>query len=313
MARGHSRRDALLLLGAAATGLALPASGRTVLAQRATGTLAAEPLGDGLTLITGAGGNVVVNAAGNELLLVNGGAPEQSLELLAFLTDRFRGARVSTLVNTDWHPDHTGSNVALGATGTAIVAHEHTRQYLSARLTVDWQERTYHPQPKAALPTRTFYDAGSLTFGGDTIEYGPLGQAHTDGDIYVFFKKQNVLVAGDVLTAGAYPIADYTTGGWLGGMVAATTTLLGVGDAETKIVPGHGPLQTKAHLQAEHDMLAAMRERLVKLMRQGMGPQDMLNAGITKEFDAVWGDPALFLETSYRGMWLHVRELGGIV
>jgi glyoxylase-like metal-dependent hydrolase (beta-lactamase superfamily II) len=220
---------------------------------------------------------------------------------------------VTTLVNTDWHPEHTGSNVALGSTGTVILAHEHTKQYLSARLTVDWQERTYYPQPTPALPTRTFYDAGNLTFGGDTIEYGPLGQAHTDGDIYVSFKKRNVLVAGDVLSAGAYPIADYTTGGWLGGMVTATTTLLGLANAETKIVAGTGGVQTKAQLQAEHDMLAAVRDRLVKMMRQGMGPEDMLKAGITKEFDAVWGDPALFVETSYRGMWLHVRELGGIV
>jgi cyclase len=308
----RSRRDALRLLAAGTTALACPRVFAAV-AQRADGLLRAEPLGDALSVISGAGGNVVVNAAANELLLVNGGAPENALALLAFVAERFGGARVSTLFNTDWHPDHTGSNVALGSTGSAILAHEHTKQYLSARLTVDWQERTYYPQPKAALPTRTFYDAGSMTFGGETIDYGPLGQAHTDGDIYVFFKKQNVLVAGDVLSVGAYPIADYTTGGWLGGMVTATTTLLGLANAETKIVPGRGPVRTKAHLQEEHDMLAAMRERLVKMMRSGMGPEDMLKAGVTKEYDAAWGDPALFVETSYRGMWLHVRELGGIV
>jgi glyoxylase-like metal-dependent hydrolase (beta-lactamase superfamily II) len=282
-------------------------------AQRADGALRAEPIGDGLTLIAGAGGNVVVLAVANELLLVNGGSPEKSSDLLAFVAERFGGARISTLFNTDWHPDHTGSNVALGSTGTTIVAHEHTKQYLAARLTVDWQERTYYPQPKPALPTRTFYNGGSVTFGGDTIEYGPLGQAHTDGDIYVLFKKQNVLVAGDVVSAGTYPIADYTTGGWLGGLVAGTTTLLALANAETRVVAGTGAVQTKTHLQAEHDMLAAVRERMVKMMRSGMGPDDMLAAGITKEYDATWGDPALFVETSYRGLWLHVRELGGIV
>src|SRR5688572_19234424 len=107
MTSARSRRDVLRLLA----GAALPAIfSRSALAQRATSPLAAERLGDGLTLITGAGGNVVVAAAGKELLLVNGGSPEQSMELLAFIADRFGGARVTTLFNTDWHPDHTGSN-----------------------------------------------------------------------------------------------------------------------------------------------------------------------------------------------------------
>jgi hypothetical protein len=72
-------------------------------------------------------------------------------------------------------------------------------------------------------------------------------------------------------------------------------------------------VQTRADLQAQFDMLTTMRERLPKMMRQGMGTEDMLAVGCTKEFDAKWGDPKLFVTTSYRGLWLHVRELGGIV
>jgi hypothetical protein len=95
--------------------------------------------------------------------------------------------------------------------------------------------------------------------------------------------------------------------------VNATKKLLELANEETRVVPGHGPVQTRADLQAQHDMLATLRDRMHKLMRQGMGAEDMLASGITREFDAKWGDPALFLSTSYRGMWLHIRELGGVV
>ncbi len=152
-----------------------------------------------------------------------------------------------------------------------------------------------------------------MTFGTERVEYGHLGQAHTDGDIYAFFPGPNVLMAGDVLSVGKYPICDYTTGGWLGGLVNATKTLIDLTNADTRVVPGVGLVQTRADLQAQHDMLATLRERLGKMMRQGMGSDDMIAAGATKDFDEKWGNPDLFVSTTYRGMWLHVRELGGIV
>jgi hypothetical protein len=129
----------------------------------------------------------------------------------------------------------------------------------------------------------------------------------------VHVPASNVLVTGHVLTAGKYPIADYTTGGWLGGLLTATKTLLDLSNAETRIIPATGPVQTRAALQAQFEMLTALRERFAKMMRQGMSANDMLAAGATKEFDATWGDPTLFVPVSYRGLWLHVRELGGIV
>jgi cyclase len=152
-----------------------------------------------------------------------------------------------------------------------------------------------------------------MTLGRERIEFAPLGPAHTDGDIYVFFPESNVLVAGDVLAVGTYPIADYISGGWLGGLMTASKTLLDLTNEQTKIVPGVGPVQTRTDLKAQHDMLVTLRERLHQMMRKGMGAEDMLAAGATKEFDARCGDPALFVNITYRGLWLHVRELGGIV
>jgi len=305
-----SRRDVLrTLLAAAAAGLPVTARAQ----PRPASPLVSTPLTDSLLLVTGAGGNVVVAHGPGGVLMVNGGTADRSREVLALVAERTGGARVETLVNTDWHPDHGGCNETLGRAGTRILAHEHTKQYMAADVVVEWQDRTYPARPAPALPTETFYTSGELTAGGEPARYGHLGQAHTDGDAYVFFPQSNVLVAGDVLAVGAYPIADYTTGGWLGGLATATRTLLDLTNAGTRIVPGSGPLQTRADLQAQHEMLVAMRDRLGKMMRQGMGAEDMLAAGATKDFDARWGSPATFVATSYRGLWLHVRELGGVV
>jgi cyclase len=278
-----------------------------------TGPLTAIPLNDHLQLIAGAGGNVLLVSGPDGLVMINGGRSDRSDELLKMVSAQAAGRRLTTVFNTDWCADHTGSNETIGAIGAQIIAHEHTKQYLANDQFVEWQKRTYKAKPPGARPTKTFYTKGSMTVGGERLEYGHLGQAHTDGDIYVFLPASNVLVAGDVLSVGKYPIADYTTGGWLGGMVTATKTLIDMSNAETRVIPGTGPVQTRADLQAQHDMLNTMRDRLAKMMRQGMGASDMLAAGATKDFDERWGDPKLFVSVTYRGMWLHVRELGGIV
>jgi glyoxylase-like metal-dependent hydrolase (beta-lactamase superfamily II) len=205
------------------------------------------------------------------------------------------------LVITDWHPAHNGMNEAIRKSGATVVAHEYTRQYLS------------RAGLKGGLPSKTFYTSETLTFGGDTVECQHLGQAHTDGDISVFFRGANVLAVGDMLTPGRYPIPDVASGGWLGGMMTATKTLLDLANEQTHVVPGAGEVQTRAALDAQHRMLSAVRERFVKMMRQGMSADDMLAGGITQEFDAQFGDPKAFIHAAYKGMWLHVRELGGIV
>jgi len=305
-----SRRDVIQMMLAGAAGLALP---RYASAQLHHSPLTASPLSDSAVLVSGGGGNVLAINGPDGVVMINGGSADRSSELLKTIADHSGGKRVVTLFNTDWHPDHTGSNDALGKSGTQIVAHENTKQYLANELFVEWEKRTYKARASQALPTKTFFTTGTMNAGAERLQYGHLGQAHTDGDIYVFLPASNVLMTGDVFTVGKYPIADYTTGGWLGGMVTATKTLLDVTNANTRIVPGTGPVQTRADLQAQFDMLSAMRERFAKMMRQGMGRQDMLAAGATKEFDSKWGDPTVFVNTSYRGLWLHVRELGGIV
>jgi glyoxylase-like metal-dependent hydrolase (beta-lactamase superfamily II) len=275
--------------------------------------LTSVPITDNLTLISGAGSNVVVLSNTDGILMIDGGAAERSADLLKFVSKMSDGRHVQALFNTHWHWDHTGSNERVGKSGARIIAHENTKLWLGADFFVDWQDRAYKPRPKEAWPTETFYTSGKLTFGGEAIEYGYLPRAHTDGDIYVFFPSQNVLVTGCLLSVGSYPILDYTTGGWIGGMLDATKALVARSDDKTRVVPGIGPVQNRAALEAQQQMLGTMKDRLIALMKKGMGTDDLLAAPPTAEFDAQWGDPKLFLANAFRGLWGHVRELGGIV
>ena len=272
--------------------------------------LAVIEVARGLSLITGGGGNVTLFECPEGVLLVDGGAPEQSARILKLVKARTGASRVHTLFNTHWHWDQTGSNRTLGPGGTRIIAHENTRLWLGTEVFSKWQNRTYPPLPRAARPTQTFYTTGSLSFGGEQIEYGYLPQAHTDGDLYVFFRNANVLVAGDVIAAGSYPIIDYSTNGWIGGMLDATRTLAGLADANTRIIPGKGPVLSRSDVEAERDMLAAMKLRLSQLLAQGMSVTDMLAAAPSREFDARWGDPTLFIANTFPGLTQRARELG---
>ncbi|MGC1459043.1 MAG: MBL fold metallo-hydrolase [Steroidobacteraceae bacterium] len=275
-----------------------------------TGPLAVVPLTSGLSVITGGGGNITVFESSAGVLLVDGGSPERSAEVLKLVKARTGAARIHTLFNTHWHWDQTGSNRALGPSGTRIIAHENTRLWLGTQVDCKWQNRVYPPLPREARPNLTTYTTGSLSFGGEHIDYGYLPQAHTDGDLYVFFRDANVLVAGDVVSVGAYPIIDYSTNGWIGGLLDGTKTLIGLADANTRIVPGKGAVQTRADVEAERDMLTTLKLRLAQLLAKGMSVSDMLAAAPTREFDAHWGDPTLFISNAWPGLVQRARELG---
>jgi cyclase len=276
----------------------------------ASEALSVDELTSQLLLIRGGGGNVVVFNSPAGVLLVDGGSPERSGEVLKLIRQRTGHSKVDVLFNTHWHWDHTGSNRALGPSGTRIIAHENTRLWLGTEIRSKWEQRVYPPLPEKARPHEGFYTTGSLEFGGEHIDYGYLPQAHTDGDIYVFLRNANVLVAGDVVSAGAYPVIDYCTNGWIGGLTNATQTLMGLADAQTRIVPGSGGVLTRADLEQEHAMLATLKQRLAQLLAQGASVADMLAATPTKEFDPQWGDPKLFISNAWPGLVARARELG---
>jgi glyoxylase-like metal-dependent hydrolase (beta-lactamase superfamily II) len=221
---------------------------------------------------------------------------------------------VRTVVNTHWHTESTGANDAMAKAGAKLVSSVNTELWMTQEIIHDWEKKVYPPRAKEARPTETFYSTGKTTFGGEPIEYGIMPMAHTDGDIYIYFTQSNVLMAGDAVQPGRLPLLDWPCDGWIGGMQDAHRTLLRVANDSTKIVPGAGPVMTKADLQANLDTVTKIRELLVKLLKQGQGPKDMIAGKAMKDFEGqLSGDPDQFLYTAYRGLWAHARELGGIV
>jgi glyoxylase-like metal-dependent hydrolase (beta-lactamase superfamily II) len=309
-----NRREFLATISKGAAGLAL-SHHALARAEEAAGSFTSTRLTDNLTLITGAGGNVVVSNGPDGVLMINGGLREKSADLLKAVAGLTGTNNVQVLFNTDWHWDNTGSNETLGKAGTKIIAHENTKLWLTTDVNVEWQKRIYQPLPPKALPAQTFYNnqSGKITFNKQQIQFGHVFQAHTDGDIYVLFPEANILVTGDVFTVGTYPIPDYSTNGWLGGLVNGTKTLMALTDAKTRVIPGIGPEQTRAELQSQLEMCSTMKDRIAQLMKEGKGSEEIQAARPTGEFDKKWGDPTVFLSVVYRGMWSHVRELGGIV
>jgi cyclase len=307
------RRDFLKTLLGGAAGLSFST---TLRGQTGSISITATKIADNFALISGAGSNVVVLSTADGLLMVNGGLPEFSATLLKLVSGQTTAGNpnsIQALFNTDWHLENTGSNDTLGKAGIRIYAHENTKLWMNSEIVVQWQRKTYPPRAKAALPNQTTYTNNKITFGKEEIHYGHLGQAHTDGDIFVFFPGPNILVTGDVFTVGSYPVMDWSTGGWISGISEATRTLVNTANAQTKIIGANGGVQPLAELKAQAEMLATMKNRFYDMIKKGMSAGAMAAAAPTKEFDPKWGNPELFIANAYPGLWNHVREIGGIL
>jgi glyoxylase-like metal-dependent hydrolase (beta-lactamase superfamily II) len=277
-------------------------------ATRAQAGPSLTKLTEGITLITGAGNNVIALAGSDGSLLVDAGDAAHAADVL-----RLAG-KVGTVFNTHYHLESTGGNDALARAGAKIVSHMNTRLWMTQEIVRDWEDgRIYPPRAKEALPTDAFRaNAGEMTFAGERIEYGLLPQAHTDGDIFVHFKNANVLAVGDTVQPGRLPTLDWFCGGWIGGLQTAQKALLDRSDDQTRIVPALGPVMTRADLQTSYATITKIREKLVVLMKKGQGAQNMIDARAVDEFNLP-GNAATFLYEAYRGLWAHARELGGIV
>ena len=265
-----------------------------------------------LSLVTGAGTNVLALTSADGLILVDSGAPNLGDALLASLRSlrpESSSGRVAKVFNTHYHPDNTGANEWLRQQGAAIVAHENTRIWMATPVWSPAEDRYRPARPKAAQPTETFRVSGSLAAGRERIEYGYLIEAHTSGDIYIYFRDSNVLAVGDVASPVRDPELDYFTGAWLGGRVDAMKKLLALCDANTKIVPGYGPVMTRAQLQAEHDVMKTLYDRAVDRIRQGDDASDMLDAGVMNGLARTWKDPKKFLYDVQKGLWAHHNKL----
>jgi glyoxylase-like metal-dependent hydrolase (beta-lactamase superfamily II) len=284
-----------LAVGAAATRL-------YAAAQTPEGAVVTERLSDGLFVLRAPGeANVVAQTGPDGVLLVDGGSTAASGALMKAIAGLPGGGPVHTIVNTHWHPEQTGLNLQLGNSGKAIIAHENTRLWLATDVTWPWNGQRFTRLPKAGQPNKTFYTTGTLPSGA---RYGYIPDAaHTDGDAYVQFPEQNVIAVGDVVSGAGWPVVDYETGGWIGGIVGGTQRLLAIAGDGTRIVPGRGPVLTYADLKQQYDMYAKIYDRLTTLLNKGRGPSEAVAAQPTKEFDERMGQPDEFVRRAFESLW----------
>ncbi len=291
-------------------GLTLSPFARYAFAQQSP---AIVPVRDGFVMLTGAGGNILVRTASAGQVLVDSGAAQFTGAVLARLRELPGAGRVETVFNTHWHLEQVGGNLALGRSGATIIAHEKTRAHLATDYYVQHEDRYEKALPAEARPTKIFFDRGETLAGGQRIEYGHLVEAHTDGDIYVFFRDANVLAVGDAVSPRRDPVLDWFGGGWLGGRADAQQKLLELTNAETRIVPSYGPVVGRAELQAEFDMTRVLFDRMLELVKKGMSAQDMIDAGVMKGLYRTFDDPFRFAYDAHKGYWAHHNKLGGDV
>ena len=178
---------------------------------------------------------------------------------------------------------------AVRGAGATLIAHENTKKRMSETHTLPVLNLTFPASPTSALPQQTFSQKHKVMMNGETVSLVHVPPAHTDTDIYLHFEKANVLQTGDVFFNGIYPYIDSNTGGSVSGMIAGAGKLLAVADNNTKIVPGHGALGTKAELTKYREMLMTVHERLEKLKTSGKSVQEAVAAKPLDDLDPVWG------------------------
>jgi glyoxylase-like metal-dependent hydrolase (beta-lactamase superfamily II) len=261
-------------------------------------------LSDALHILTGAGTNVLAKTGPDGVVLVDGGTAGNRAPLLEAVAALPSSGPIHTLFNTHWHPEQTGLNEHVGTAGGAIIAQENTRLWLSTDITYPWDGSRFEPLPEVAQPNKTFYDQGELASG---IRYGYLRHAaHTDGDLYVQFPDENVLAVGDTVSSAGWPFIDWWTGGWIGGVVGNLELLLSLADAATRIVPARGPMLRRTDLEAQYGMYNVIYERLARMLNAGRGPDEVVAARPTAEFDAEMGPPDEFVRRAFESLWAYL-------
>ena len=300
-----SRRQVIKAGIGGAAGLVLGGPARLLGAQQqASAGAATLRLADDLFVIALPGeANVVAHSTGGGALLVDGGSAKASETITKTVASLPGGGPIHTLFNTHWHPEQTGLNEQIGKAGRTIIAQENTRLWLTTDVTWPWNGQRFKRLPKIAQPNKTFHDTGEL----QGIRYGYIPDcAHTDGDLYVYFVKQNVLAVGDVISGQGWPAVDWTTGGWVGGQVGALQRVLALVNEQTRIVPGRGPVLNLDDLKKQFDMYQTLYDRLTQLLNKGRSPGEAVEAKPAKEFEAQWGNADEFVRRSFESLWAYL-------
>jgi glyoxylase-like metal-dependent hydrolase (beta-lactamase superfamily II) len=247
-----------------------------------------ERAAENVYMLSGQGGNIGVCVGDDGVFAIDDQFAPLTPRILQEIK-KLSEKPVRFVINTHWHGDHTGGNENFGEAGAIIVAHANVRKRMSEKQFIEAFDRTVEPSPKGALPVVSFEQSITFHWNDETIEVVHVQPAHTDGDSFVHFRSANVIHAGDVFFNGMYPFIDTGTGGNLVGMIRAVERILERCDGETRIIPGHGSLASRADLERYHRMLTTVRDRVEPMLRAGRSRDEVIAAKPSADLDADWG------------------------
>lgn len=226
-----------------------------------------QQLAPGVAVLFGAGGNIGVSYGEDGTVLIDDQFAPLTGKIQKAVSD-LGATPVKFLINTHWHFDHSGGNENLGKAGAIIMAHDNVRVRMTAGATV--AGNAVPPAAKAALPVITYADGLKLHLNGEEVRVIHMSAGHTDGDSIVHWTTSNVIHMGDLFMFGvSFPFVDVGSGGDVRGFVAAADKALAIANDQTKIIPGHGPVATKADLQNHRNMVAGVIAKVEEGIKAG--------------------------------------------
>lgn len=245
-------------------------------------------------MLQGKGGNIGVLTGEQGIVLIDDDYSVMSATLIEALTAFGGTDKLTYVINTHWHGDHSEGNKALGK-HAPIVAHENVRQRLLTRQEVKLFGMVSEPYPELALPSVTYSHKMDLYINDEHLRLIHLPGGHTDGDSIVHFKQANVIHLGDHFFNGFFPFVDVENGGNVLKMAKNLQSILPLIDVKTVIIPGHGSLAKKSDLTAFIGMLLGTSTEVQAMKDKGMSLSDIQRKGLSKKWDD-WTDGFLNTE-----------------
>jgi glyoxylase-like metal-dependent hydrolase (beta-lactamase superfamily II) len=292
----------------AAGGPVLPAAEPGVSSPPAMfmGKLSVVRLEDDLHAVLNGGGNSTAIHSADAVFIVDSGIPQRGKDILAAVTALSPAAIHKTLFNTHWHFDHVGGNGGFAAAGYAIVGSTQCRQRMGQTINFEDLGMQMPPSPEEQRPAVTF-DEKLDVYTPSRVRLVKFAPAHTDTDAAAIVDAHGVLITGDLVFNGTFPVIDRSTGGSLDGMIAASAKLLTIADAKTRVIPGHGPLGGPEIIQAQLDLLKTVHDRLAPLGEKKTPLAEVLEKKPLADLDDKYGRgflrSELFTKMAY-GQWL---------